>query len=227
MSNNASIPAPVPEVPEDQKFDGGIRIAWKPIERKIKVALQAQGLDGYIDGTVKKPDEKGEAGTTKASEATPVFSDKPTLPEWRFRNNRTKGIIESFIADLPSFVPEVDDLDAHKLFDKLVNEFGQKDDMRKTLSMRRLRSHIFREDVMKHNKAPQFFLIFVYFSRLFLTSFQRCSRWPNRRRTGVYSALNAFSLLVSQPPPSSPSPSLFRHLLLALAHSGRQRNAKP
>ncbi|KAJ3829929.1 hypothetical protein F5880DRAFT_1501937 [Lentinula raphanica] len=146
MSNNSSIPAPVPEVPEDQKFDGGIRIAWKPIERKIKVALQAQGLDGYIDGTVTKPEPKGDASSTKAPDPTPVFSDKPNLPEWRFRNNRTKGIIESFIADLPSFVPEVDDLDAHKLFEKLVSEFGQRDDMRKTLSMRRLRSHIYRED---------------------------------------------------------------------------------
>ncbi|KAJ3729370.1 hypothetical protein C8R42DRAFT_651681 [Lentinula raphanica] len=107
MSTTASIPTPVPEVPEDQKFDGGIRIAWKPIERKIKVALRAQGLDGYIDGTVNKPSTDKTTGTP--SEATPVYSDKPSRPEWTFRNNRTKGIIESYIADLPSFIPEVDD----------------------------------------------------------------------------------------------------------------------
>ncbi|KAJ3832157.1 hypothetical protein EV361DRAFT_874459 [Lentinula raphanica] len=134
--------APVlPEVPEDQKFDGGIHIAWKPIERKIKVALQNQGLDGYIDGKVKEPTASESTDSLKVSKGTPVFSEKPTFPEWRFRNNQTKGIIESFILDLPF-------MNAKTLFDTLVAEFGQKDNMRKTLSMRRLRSHIFREDKM-------------------------------------------------------------------------------
>ncbi|KAJ3992832.1 hypothetical protein F5050DRAFT_1811081 [Lentinula boryana] len=146
MTSNIGIPTPVPDIPDDQKFGGGIRVAWKPIKRKIKVSLKNQGLDGYIDGRVVKPASGSSSDTPSVKEATLVFSEKPYMPEWTFRNNRTKGIIESFITDLPSLVPDVDNLDAKNLFETLVKEFGQKDDMRKVITMRKLRSHIFREN---------------------------------------------------------------------------------
>ncbi|KAJ3993048.1 hypothetical protein F5050DRAFT_1810883 [Lentinula boryana] len=113
MTSNGGIPAPVPDVPDDQKFDGGIRVAWKPIERKITVSLKNQGLDGYINGMIKRPviESSSDSTSTTLKDATPVFSDKPSKPEWTFRNNRAKGIIESFVADLPSLVPEVDDVE--------------------------------------------------------------------------------------------------------------------
>ncbi|KAJ3991836.1 hypothetical protein F5050DRAFT_1715766, partial [Lentinula boryana] len=146
MTSNVGIPAPVPELPEDQKFDGGIQITWKPIERKIKVSLKNQGLDGYIDGSIRKPSTDTTSAPQTAKELMPVFSDKPSKPKWAFRNNRTKGIIESYIANLPSMVPEVDEMDAKEVFDMLIRDFGQKDDMRKVISMRKLRSHIFHKN---------------------------------------------------------------------------------
>ncbi|KAJ3991667.1 hypothetical protein F5050DRAFT_1865300 [Lentinula boryana] len=146
MTSNVGIPAPVPKLPDDQKFNGGIRITWKPIERKIKVSLKNQGLNSYINGLIKKPSTDTTSGSQTAKELMPVFSNKPSKPEWAFCNNRTKGIIESYIADLPSMVPEVDEMDAKELFNMLIRDFGQKDDMRKVSSMRKLRSHIFREN---------------------------------------------------------------------------------
>ncbi|KAJ3728298.1 hypothetical protein C8R42DRAFT_716251 [Lentinula raphanica] len=144
MASSGALPTPIPEVPEDQKFDGGIRVTWKPIERKIKIALKSQGLIGYIDGTTEKPPLT--TGGAPQPDPSPVYSPTPSRAEWNFRNDRTKGVIESYISDLPSYIPDADEKDAKDLFDALVQEFGQKDDMRKVLTMRRLRSHIFREN---------------------------------------------------------------------------------
>jgi hypothetical protein len=52
MASNGAIPPPIPEVPDDQKFDGGVHLAWAPIERKIKTALRSQGVIGYADGSI-------------------------------------------------------------------------------------------------------------------------------------------------------------------------------
>ncbi|KAJ3996529.1 hypothetical protein F5050DRAFT_1807639 [Lentinula boryana] len=101
MTSNGGIPAPVPDIPDDQKFDRGIQVAWKPVERKITISLKNQGLDGYINGIVEKPSSGNTSDSTTIKDGTPVFSNKPSKPAWMFRNNRAKGIIESYIIDLP------------------------------------------------------------------------------------------------------------------------------
>ncbi|KAF5390764.1 hypothetical protein D9757_004415 [Collybiopsis confluens] len=154
MASNGAIPPSIPEVPEDQKFDGGIRLAWKPIERKIQNALKNAGLIGYVDGSISLPPV-----TTSPTrpDPTPVYSNAPSREEWHFRNDRTKGTIESYISDLPSLITNVDKLNAQETLDALVNEFGQTDEMRKVHSMTRLRNHKYRNPSVT---LEEFFQVF-------------------------------------------------------------------
>ncbi|KAF5369735.1 hypothetical protein D9757_011985 [Collybiopsis confluens] len=142
MASNGAIPPSIPEVPDDQKFDGGICLAWKPVERKILNALKNAGLVGYTDGSIPQPPL-----TTSPTrpDATPVYSITPSREEWQFRNDRAKGTIESYISDLPSLVTDVDKKNALETMEALINEFGKTDDMRKVHTMTRLRNHVYRD----------------------------------------------------------------------------------
>src|SRR5579875_3156897 len=150
MASNGAIPPPIPEVSADLKFDGGVKVGWAPVKRRIVNSLKTQGLLGYTDGSIPKPSTTSPASPATIPPSTPipataVFSTTPSLDEWTFRDNRAKGIIESHIDDLPSLMPNVDDKIAKEVFDALENEFAKKDGMRKVLTERRLRSFVFRE----------------------------------------------------------------------------------
>ncbi|KAE9388439.1 hypothetical protein BT96DRAFT_947607 [Gymnopus androsaceus JB14] len=173
MASNGTIPPPIPEVSADLKFDGGVKVGWAPVKRRIVNSLKTQGLLGYTDGTIAKPSPSppipppppptpapsatATATTattatatpiptlTDTSKATAVFSLSPSLEEWVFQNNRAKGIVESHIDDLPSLMPKVDDKTAKEVFDTLDGEFAKKDGMRKVLTERCLRSFVFQE----------------------------------------------------------------------------------
>jgi hypothetical protein len=56
VSSGAILP-PIAEVPEDQKFDGGVKTTWTAVKRRIVNTLKTQGLYGYTDGTILKPGE--------------------------------------------------------------------------------------------------------------------------------------------------------------------------
>lgn len=139
MASNGAIPPPIPEVSGDLKFDGGVKVGWAPIKRRIINSLKTQGLLGYTNGNILKPASPAMAVTTPAGAiipltATPVFSMTPSLEEWTFRNDQAKGIIESHIDDLPSLMPKVDDKSAKEVFEELENEFAKKDGMHKVLT---------------------------------------------------------------------------------------------
>ncbi|KAE9383092.1 hypothetical protein BT96DRAFT_951642 [Gymnopus androsaceus JB14] len=156
MASNGAIPPPIPEVSADLKFDGGVRISWTPVKRRIINSLKTQGLIGYTDGTIPKPtvpapvppvtvtaaDGSTSTVTTPASApaATAVFLTNPSLEEWIFRNDRAKGIIESHVDDLPSLITDSDSKNARELFDTFQSVYGEKDGMQKVLTMRKLRS---------------------------------------------------------------------------------------
>lgn len=151
MASNGAIPPPIPEVPEDQKFDGGVRISWAPVKRKITNSLRTQGLTGYIDGTIKKPSpliaSSQSDGSSKPPEApspTSVYSTNPSLEEWTFRNDRTKGVIEAYVDDLTSLISKADSMTAAELMDAFESEYAAKDEMRKVLTEKKLRSYTFR-----------------------------------------------------------------------------------
>lgn len=169
MSSSGACPPPIPEVSADLKFDGGVKVGWAPVRRRIINSLKTQGLLGYTDGSIIKPTPNPvpqasspststtvtpTTGTptptptpTSAPEpkATAVFSLKPSPEEWLFQNDRAKGIVESHIYHLPSLIPDVDDKSAKEPFEILDAEFSKKDGMCKVLTDRRLRSLIFRE----------------------------------------------------------------------------------
>ncbi|KAE9394383.1 hypothetical protein BT96DRAFT_943214 [Gymnopus androsaceus JB14] len=174
MASNGAIPPPIPEVSADLKFNGGAKVGWAPVKRRIVNSLKTQGLLGYTDGSIPRPSPSPPAPppappppappsssttsttttttpvatavtSTATSKATPVFSLTPSLEEWVFRNDRAKGIIESHVDDLPSLMPTVDDKTAKEVFDALDSEFAKKDGMRKVLTERCLHSFVFRE----------------------------------------------------------------------------------
>ena len=77
---------------KEQKFNGDNLLQWKT---NITQLLGSKGLLGYIDGNTKKPAKT--TTTTPDSEtaatATPIYSSKPTLDEWVFRDQLARGHI--------------------------------------------------------------------------------------------------------------------------------------
>jgi hypothetical protein len=160
MASSGAIPAPIAEVPEDQKFDGGLKTTWTAVKRRITNALKTQGLYGYADGTISKPTDSNpttaagpatRAGSTAAAAttatvtpATAVYSTTPSLEEWSFRNDRAKGIIESYIDDLPSLLLGTDEKSAREIIVDLEKEYGQKDMLVKVMTERKLRTYTFK-----------------------------------------------------------------------------------
>ena len=92
---------------EEQKFNGENLLQWNT---NITQLLASKGLLGYISGQIPKPTQDTTAapqdGTTAtattatattatatASVTTPIYSSAPTLDEWVFRDQLTRGHI--------------------------------------------------------------------------------------------------------------------------------------
>lgn len=91
MASNGAILPPIPEVPIELKFDGGVQIGWISVKQRIINSLKTQGLVGYTSGTIIKPSSNTPAiivstpGTTLGvPAATAVFSTSPSLAKWTF-----------------------------------------------------------------------------------------------------------------------------------------------
>ena len=152
MASNSAIPPPIPDVPIELKFDGGVQIGWIPVKQRIINSLKTQGLVGYTDGTIIKPSSNTPAivvstpGTTSGvPAATPVFSTSPSLAKWTFQNDRAKGIADSHIKDLLSLIPKADKKDAQELMKILESTFGKTDGMQQVLTERHLCAFVCHE----------------------------------------------------------------------------------
>ncbi|THU75697.1 hypothetical protein K435DRAFT_814110 [Dendrothele bispora CBS 962.96] len=155
MTSNSSIPPPIADVPEDQKFDGGVRILWRTARRKLFNALKGQGLIGYVDGTIIKPtvptvtvtppDTTPDTTPARTPLTTPVYSTQPSLEEFTFRNDRAKAIIEAHVDDLSSFIHDVDTKTAKEIIDKHDGDFMAKDEFLRIETDRQLRSFRYTE----------------------------------------------------------------------------------
>jgi hypothetical protein len=90
----------------------------------MKITLKAQGLIGYIDGTISislvilLP----ENIPVTPVPPTPVYSTNPSQDEWTFRNDRARGMIEVYVLDLPLLIPDVDKTNAIDSFFKTFQE---------------------------------------------------------------------------------------------------------
>src|SRR5271163_4078781 len=80
---------------EEQKFDGNNLLQWK---NNITQLLGAKGLMGYIDGKIPKPPQSESI----SDKVTPIYSTTPTLDEWNFRDQLTRGHITLNCTDVAS-----------------------------------------------------------------------------------------------------------------------------
>src|ERR1700679_1145573 len=80
---------------EEQKFNGDNLLQWK---NNITQLLGAKGLMGYIDGKIPDPAQFSTSTVT----GTPIYSTTPTLDEWNFRDQVTRGHITLNCTDVAS-----------------------------------------------------------------------------------------------------------------------------
>src|ERR1700679_2860485 len=87
---------------EEQKFNGENLLQWNA---NITQLLGAKGLLGYVDGSIQKPQTVTGStpetiplpttpeATPTPTAATPIYSSNPTLDQWVFRDQLTRGHI--------------------------------------------------------------------------------------------------------------------------------------
>ena len=137
---------------EEQKFNGDNLLQWKT---NITQLLGSKGLLGYIDGNTKKPAETTTTtpDTETAATATPIYSSKPTLDEWVFRDQLARGHITLNCTDVAS-LGVVTTGTAKDAWDSIQNEWGKSTDMRRSHAQEALNRTEFAEggDIQDHIK---------------------------------------------------------------------------
>ena len=109
---------------EEQKFDGNNLLQWK---NNITQLLGAKGLMGYIDGKIPKPSQSESMATS--DKVTPIYSTTPTLNEWNFWDQLTRGHITLNCMDITSLGIIITGT-AKDTWDSIKNEWGKSTDMR-------------------------------------------------------------------------------------------------
>lgn len=148
MASNGAPPNSIPDVSLELKFDGGVRIGWTSVKRRIIVSLKGQGLLGYVNRKIPEPTIPPISISAPGATPTltsPVFSNSPSYNKWVFRNDRAKNILEFHFVDLISIMPDFDAKTAREAFDDLETEFGSLDGMQMLVAKRQLWSLKYRE----------------------------------------------------------------------------------
>ena len=141
---------------EEQKFNGNNLLQWKT---NITQLLGSKGLLGYIDGTIPKPDTLTSTSAsadpkTAATTGTPVYSRTPTLDEWIFRDQLTRGHVTLNCTDVTS-LGVVAGGTAKEAWDSILEEWGKSTDMRRSHAQEALNRTLYVEgtDVQEHIKT--------------------------------------------------------------------------
>ena len=120
---------------EEQKFNGNNLLQWKT---NITQLLGSKGLLGYIDGKIPKPNTPTLTSASTTAEATPVavtstpvYSSTPTLDEWVFRDQLTRGHITLNCTDVTS-LGVISGGTAKEAWDSILEEWGKSTDMRRS-----------------------------------------------------------------------------------------------
>ena len=135
-------------LPEEQKFNGDNLLQWKTT---ITQLLGAKGLLGYINGKIPKPTTSSSSSDTTTP--TPVYSTKPTLDEWDFRDQLARGHITPNCTDVASLGVNTTGT-AKDAYDSIISEWGKSTDMRRSHAQEALNRTIFSEgsDIQDHIK---------------------------------------------------------------------------
>jgi gag-polypeptide of LTR copia-type len=134
-------------LPEDQKFNGDNLLQWK---QNMTQLLGSKGLLGYTDGKIPKPTQ---SETTTEATTTPIYSTKPTLDEWVFRDQLARGHIALNCTDVSS-LGVVTTGTAKEAWESIQSKWGKSTDMRRSHAQEALNRTMFVEgtDIREHVK---------------------------------------------------------------------------
>ena len=132
---------------EEQKFNGENLLQWNT---NIIQLLGSKGLLGYIDGKVPKPGPESIPLPTTPTTATgqyistPIYLSTPTIDEWTFRDQLTRGHITLNCMDVAS-LGVVTTGTAKDAWDSIQNEWGKSTDMRRSHAQENLNRTLYVE----------------------------------------------------------------------------------
>jgi hypothetical protein len=135
---------------EEQKFNGDNLLQWK---NNITQLLGAKGLIGYIDGKIPKPAQSSTPAKDAPIPGTPVYSTTPTLDEWNFRDQLTRGHITLNCTDVAG-LGVITTGTAKEAWDSIQAEWGKSSDMRRSHAQEALNRTTYNEgtDIQEHIK---------------------------------------------------------------------------
>jgi len=135
---------------EEQKFNGDNLLQWNT---NITQLLGAKGLLGYIDGKIMKPAQPPTSDTPATATGTPIYSTTPTLDEWNFRDQVTRGHITLNCTDVAG-LGVITTGTAKDAYDSIQNEWGKSTDMRRSHAQEALNRTEYVEgtDIQEHIK---------------------------------------------------------------------------
>ena len=114
---------------EEQKFNGDNLLQWNT---NITQLLGSKGLLGYIDGSIPKPGPRSVPLPTDTPTIptiiTSIYSGSPTLDEWNFRNQLTRGHITLNCTDVTG-LGIITTGTAKEAWDSIQKEWGRSMDM--------------------------------------------------------------------------------------------------
>lgn len=141
---------------EDQKFNGDNLLQWKT---NITQLLGSKGLIGYINGQIVKPGPEtiplppdSETPTIQPIN-TPIYSSKPTLDEWMFRDQLARGHITLNCTDVAALGVTTTGT-AKEAWESIQTEWGRSTDMRRSHAQEILNRTEYVEgtDIQEHVK---------------------------------------------------------------------------
>jgi len=132
---------------EEQKFNRENLLKWNVTMTQL---LGSKGLLGYIDGKVIKPQPDSD---TTTPDTTPIYSTKPNLDEWTFRDQLTRGHITLNCSDIAG-LGVVTTGTARDAWDSIQEEWGKSTDMRRSHAQEALNRTVYIEDsdIQEHIK---------------------------------------------------------------------------
>jgi gag-polypeptide of LTR copia-type len=135
---------------EEQKFNGDNLLQWT---NNITQLLGAKGLMGYIDGNIPKPAQSPTPAKDAPISGTPIYSTTPTLDEWNFRDQLTRGHITLNCTDVASLGVIITGT-ARDAWKSIESEWGKSTDMRRSHAQEALNRTEYMEgnDVQDHIK---------------------------------------------------------------------------
>ena len=115
---------------EEQKFNRDNLLQWNT---NITQLLGSKGLLGYINGKISKPGPESiplptSETTTVPPLSTPIYSSNPTLDEWNFWDQLTRGHITLNCTDVAS-LGVVTTGTAKDTWESIQTEWGKSTDM--------------------------------------------------------------------------------------------------